>query len=101
MEFRGFRHHEIIQNESPIIQYLTTCRASIFGVRTCPGVSRFSVTTPPSVLLPYLACGCRSTAITTQTKAASVTMALAAFEYSHWLRNSFQFLGTTVQLLVA
>src|ERR1700731_4707178 len=53
-------------------------------------------------LLPYLACeGCRSTAITTQTKAANVTMALAACEYSHWIRNLFQFLGTTVQLLVA
>ena len=45
-EFRGFLHHEIIQNESPIIQYLTTCRASIFGARTCPGVPRFTVTTP-------------------------------------------------------
>jgi len=52
-----------------------------------------------SVLLPYLACeGCRSTAITTQTKAAKVTMALAACEYSHWIRNLFQLLG---QLLVA
>jgi hypothetical protein len=61
-----------------------------------------SVTTPTSVLLRYLACeGCRSTAITTQTKAANVTTALAAYEYSHWLRNSFQFLGATVQLLVA
>ena len=36
-----------------------------------------------SVLLPYLAReGCRSTAITIQTKAANVTMALAACEYS-------------------
>src|ERR1700720_4431676 len=58
--------------------------------------------TPTSVLLPYLACeGCRSTAITTQTKATNVTMALAACEYSHWIRNLFQLLGTTVQLLVA
>ena len=28
-------------------------------------------------------------------------MALAACEYSHWICNSFQFLGTIVQLLVA
>jgi hypothetical protein len=63
---------------------------------------RVSVITPTSVLLPYLACeGCRSTAITTQTKAANVTTALAACEYSYWIRNAFQFLGTTVQLLVA
>jgi hypothetical protein len=56
----------------------------------------------PSVLLPYLACeGCRSTAITTQTKAADVTTALAVCDYSHWRRNAFQLLGTTVQLLVA
>jgi hypothetical protein len=33
--------------------------------------------------------------------AENVTMALAACEYSHWTRNSFQLLGTTVQLLVA
>ena len=63
---------------------------------------RVSVTTHTSVLLPYLACeGCRSTAITTQAKAINVTMVLAACEYSHWMRNSFQLLGTTVQLLVA
>ena len=43
----------------------------------------------------------QTAAITTQTKAANVTTALAACEYSHWIRNSFQFLGTTVQLLVA
>jgi hypothetical protein len=55
-----------------------------------------------SFLLSYLACeGCRSTPITTQTKDAKVTMALAACEYSHWIRNLFQLLGTTVQLLVA
>ena len=28
------------------MQYLTTCRASIFGARTCPGAPRFTVTTP-------------------------------------------------------
>jgi hypothetical protein len=45
--------------------------------------------------------GGRSTAITTQTKAANVTSALAACEYSYWIRNALQFLVTTVQLLVA
>ena len=57
---------------------------------------------PPAFCYLISACeGCRSTAITTQTKAANVTTALAACEYSHWIRNALQFLGTTVQLLVA
>ena len=38
---------------------------------------------------------------TDQGRKRHVTMALAACEYSHWIRNLFQLLCTTVQLLVA
>jgi hypothetical protein len=51
-EFRGFRHHEIIQNESPIIQYLTTSRASIFEqehVLAFPGQRNYNPASSPLV----------------------------------------------------